>query len=219
MAKNKRTKETLDLRRMLTGHGAGQSRQRFAPAQVIYAQGGAADAMIYVESGWVKITVVAPSGKEAVVALRGEGDFLGTRCLIGRRMGMAIALTACSVIRVTTSALIRMLREEPDFAVMFATYLVRQSVQDQENLVDQLTNSAEKRLARTLLRLADFSCGDSVRPIPARVNQTVLAEMVGTTRSRVSVFMNKFKRRGLIEYNRVGDISVREALQNTLPDG
>jgi CRP-like cAMP-binding protein len=154
MAKEKRSKNLFTLEKILTGHGVGQSREQFAPAQIIYTQGGTSNAMFYVEKGRVKIATVSPNGKEAVVAIRREGDFFGTRCLVAKRMATATALTACSLVRVTTSALVRLLREEPDFAVMFATYLVGQSINDQESLVDHLTNPAEKRLARALLQLA-----------------------------------------------------------------
>lgn len=161
---------------------------------------------------------MSESGKEAVVAIRGPGEFFGTRCLVDRRTGMAAALTACSLIRVTTSALIRLLREEPNFAVMFATYLVKQSIRDQENLVDHLTNPAEKRLARTLLQLANYVDSGDPRSISTPINQGMLANMIGTTRPRVSFFMNKFRRQGLIEYTRDGGLTVRDGLRRYLLD-
>ena len=210
-----KSKRALDPGAALTGHASGQSRLQFPAQHIIYSQGGKADALFYIESGLVKISVVVPSGKEAVVGIRRERDLFGTRCLVGQRMGTATALTATSLIRVTTSAVTRLLREEPDFAVNFAIHLLHQSIYDQENLVDQLTNSAERRLARTLLQLADFSNHD-VSPIPAQINQTLLAEMVGTTRSRINFFMNKFKRQALIEYDRHGGISVRNSLLDLL---
>ena len=201
----------FDFGKLLTGRGSGQMQLHFAANEIVYRQGDKADAAFYVVSGKVKISAVVPSGKEAVVGMRGEGEFFGTRCLISLRAGTATALTDCVLIRITAPALARLLREEPDFAVLFATKLVRQSVSDQEVLVDHLINSAEKRLARTLLRLADFS-GRSAGAIPAKVNQSELASMIGTTRSRVSFFMNGFRRRGLIEYDRHGHIMVRDAL-------
>jgi len=216
MAPDKQGRGSFDPASVLNGHGPGQSRLQCAPGLTVYAQGDSADAAFCVEHGIVKISVVVASGKEVVVAIRRPGDFFGTRCLVGRRLGSANALTESSLIRIGTSALIQLLREVPDFAVMFATYLVRQSIQDQANLVDQLTNSAERRLARTLLTLADFDRGGDTAEIPARINQTVLAEMIGTTRSRVNFFMNKFRRESLIEYNRVGDINVRRGLQRVL---
>lgn len=216
MSKDKRKKPTFDLASLLTGRGAGQSRLSFPPDQVIYPQGSHADAMFYVESGRVKVSVVSPSGKEAVVGIRGEGQFFGARCLIDRRTGTATALTACTLIRVTKAALTRLLREQSDFAVMFTTYLVRQSLNDQESIVDHLTNPAEKRLVRTLLQLANALDDDGPHTISTPINQAVLANMIGTTRSRISFFMNKFKRQGLIIYHRNGQISVLPALRGAL---
>ena len=216
MAKDKERKAQFDPAGVLNGRGPGQLRLEVTAGNVVFTQIDPADAAFYLEQGYVKISVLVPSGKEAVIGIRRPGEFFGTRCLVGKRMGSAMALTDCHIIRISGSALVEMLREIPDLAVMFATYLVRQSVQDQANLVDQLTSSAERRLARALLRLADFDGGGEVAPIPARINQSVLAEMVGTTRSRVNFFMNKFKRQGLIEYNRVGDINVRSSLSRAL---
>jgi CRP/FNR family transcriptional regulator, cyclic AMP receptor protein len=216
MAKDKRKPTNFDPKTLVTGRGAGQSRVTFAPNQVIYTQGDSGDAAYYIESGWVKITSVSPSGKEAVIAIRGEGEFFGTRCLVARRTGTTTTLTACSVIRVTTSALTRLLREEPDFAVMFAKVLVCQSIHDQENLVDHLTNPAEKRLARALLQLANAENEGDLQPITTPINQSLLANMVGTTRPRVSFFMNKFKRDGLIDYRRDGGLRVRDGLRKFL---
>lgn len=156
--------------------------------------------MFYVESGRVITSAVVPSGKEAVTALRGDGDFFGTRSLVAQqRTATATTLTDCALVRLTKATLIRVLREQPDFAELFTIYLMRQSLQDQENLIDHLTNSAEKRLARVLLQLAE--CGGHS---PTLISQDVLAKMIGTTRSRVSFFMNKFRRQGYIEYNRYG---------------
>src|SRR5262249_55468180 len=145
--------------------------------------------LFYVESGWVKMSAVVPSGKEPVIALRRRDELFGARSMVApRRQATAAALTDCSLIRVTKSALNRLLREQPDFAVTFAAYLVRRSICDQESLIDHLTNSAEKRLARTLLQLASEIGGDSAPSIAAgRINQALLANMIGTTRSRVSV--------------------------------
>jgi CRP/FNR family transcriptional regulator, cyclic AMP receptor protein len=216
MAKERRSKNLFAVEKILTGHDAGQSRLQFGPAQIIYSQGSTSNAMFYIEKGWVKIATVSPNGKEAVIAIRREGEFFGTRCLVAKRMATATALTTCSLVRVTTSALIRLLREEPDFAVMFATYLVGQSINDQENLVDHLTNPAEKRLARALLQLAGHVGGAEPRPISTPINQGILANMVGTTRSRVNFFMNNFKRQGFIDYDRYGRVHVRDALRQAM---
>lgn len=219
MATDKQERRGFDPRSVLTGHGPGQMRCWFRLGDSVYEQGDPGDAIFFVENGWIKMTSVSGDGREAVLALRGPGEFLGSRCLLDlSRASTATALTDCSVVRVTKPMLTSLLRNVPDFAEMFATYLVRQSVEDQELLVDQLTNSAERRLARALLRLAVSGSGGDAAPIPARINQTLLAEMVGTTRSRVNFFMNKFKRERLIEYNRVGDINVRNTLSRVLAE-
>jgi len=208
MVQEKGSQGAFDLPRLLTGRGLGQSRVRLAPAEAAYLQDDPADAMFYIENGWVKITIVIASGKEALVAIRGDGELFGMRCLVGRpRTGAAVALTACSLVRVASSTVIRLLREEPDFAVTFACRLAERSIRDQQNLVGRLTNSAEKRLAHALLRLSDRG----LRPITKSVDQAVLASIVGTTRPRVSFFLNRFRRQGLIEYSRVGLLQVREA--------
>lgn len=208
--------EAFDAQKLLTGRKAGQSRLQVGAGETIYAQGDPADAMFYVETGWVKITHIGPNGKEAIVAIRQGGDFFGSRCLVARRAGAAVALTPCSLIRVTTSALIRLLREEPAFAVMFTTYLVQQAIGDQESLVDHLTNPAEKRLARTLLQLAAGGGDRDPQPIPAPISQAVLASMIGTTRPRINFFMNKFKRLGFIDYDRDRQIGVRASLRTLI---
>lgn len=211
MTKDRRATDEFDLRAVLTGRGPGQSRLQLPPEQVIYAQGDAADALFYVESGWVKMSAVVPSGKEPVIALRRADEFFGARSMVAaRRQATATALTDCSLVRVSKSAVNRLLREQPDFAVTFAAALVRRSIFDQESLIDHLTNSAEKRLARTLLQLATEAGDDDADLIPGGINQAMLASMIGTTRSRVSVFLNKFKREGLITYGRHGHVSVHK---------
>jgi CRP/FNR family transcriptional regulator, cyclic AMP receptor protein len=182
-------------------------------------QGDRADALFYIETGRVKVTLVTARGKEAVVSLREEGEFVGSRALVAQQRGFtATALTECSLVRVMAPAVIQLLREEPDFAEMFVTYLVRQSVRDQQNLAGQLTDSSEQRLARALLRLSTNGGGQKPRPIAPRVSQADLASMIGTTRSRVSSFMNKFRKQGFIEYNRRGDVTVHKALSRALHD-
>lgn len=211
MTQDRRAADELDLRAVLTGRGPGQSRLQLAPEHVIYAQGDAADALFYIESGWVKLSAVVPSGKEPVIALRRADEFFGVRSMVGtRRQATATTLTDCSLVRVTKSAVNQLLREQPDFAVTFAVSLVRRSIFDQESLIDHLTNSAEKRLARTLLQLASEASGDDAHFIPGGINQALLASMIGTTRSRVSVFLNKFKRQGLITYGRSGQVRVHK---------
>ena len=170
--------------------------------------------MFYIETGRVKLSIVSPNGKEAVLSLRGDGDFFGVRSLVRvhRRVTTATALTDCTIVRMTTSAMTRLLRDEPDFVELYTSYLMLQHARDQENLADLLTNSAEKRLARILLQLADFGPEGDPKPIPIRISQETLAEMVGTTRSRVNYFLNKFRRLGFIEYK--GNLVVHRALSN-----
>lgn len=220
MGKDKQKPVGGDPRRFLTGHCLGQSQLNRPPDQVIYAQGDAADALFFLEHGLVKVTRVSPGGKEAVVALRKDGEFFGTRCLIKkfRRPVTVTTLTECYLVRITRPALIRLLRDEPDFAETFATWLATQNLRDQETVFDQMTNSAEKRLARVLLQLARIS-GDDANSLPVRINHAVLANMIGTTRPRVSAFMNKFRRFGFIAYNRRGYVSVRNSLLNMLQEG
>jgi CRP/FNR family transcriptional regulator, cyclic AMP receptor protein len=215
MAKAKRGKKRFDPGSVLTGRGPGQARGRFPPGDAVYTQGDAADSVFFVESGWVKMATLAAGGKEAVVALRGPGEFCGSRSLLGvPRSSTATALTDCTVVQVTTRALIRLLREMPDFAEMYTTYLVRQGMHDQQNVVDHLTHSAEQRLARMLLRLADNGLGES--SIPTKISQALFAQMVGTTRPRVSFFMSRFRRQGFIEYGRDGRVRVHNSLRNAL---
>jgi CRP/FNR family cyclic AMP-dependent transcriptional regulator len=215
MAKAKRGKKRFDPGSVLTGHGPGQARGRFAPGDAVYTQGDAADSVFFVEGGWVKMATLAAGGKEAVVALRGPGAFFGSRCLLDMpRSSTATALTDCTVVQMTRPALIRLLREMPDFAEMYTTYLIRQGMHDQQNVVDHLTHSAEQRLARMLLRLADNGLGES--SIPTKISQALFAQMVGTTRPRVSFFMSRFRRQGFIEYGRDGRVRVHNSLRNAL---
>ncbi len=192
----------------------GQSRLRLPPNHIIFAQGDDADAVFYIENGWVKLSVVAPNGREAVATPCGAGEYFGTRSLLEQpRTSTAATLTDCSLIRVTASAFIRLLHDSPGFAEMFTIYLVRRSLSDNENLVFYLTASAEQRLAGTLLRLANLGSGENPGAIPTPINQALLAAMIGATRSQVSVSMNKFRRQGLIDYDRFGSVSVRNPLR------
>ncbi len=195
-------KVSCDPRDFLAHIGAGLTIANYRQNEIICKQGDALDAVFYIESGRVKLSIVSPSGKEAVLSLRGDGDFFGVRSLVRvhRRVTTATALTDCTIARITTSTMIRLLREEPGFVELYTSYLMLQHARDQENVADLLTNSAEKRLARILLQLADFGPEGNPKPIPIRINQESLAEMVGTTRSRVNYFMNKFRQLGLIEY-------------------
>lgn len=218
MALERRPGGKPEAQRFLTGRGPGQSRLQFAPASVVCAQGYISDTLYFIEKGWVKMSVSAPNGKEAVITLRGPGEFLSTRCLIARHRHIASAttLTECTLVRAGSAALRRLIREEPDFAEFFSIYLVQQGLRDQLRLVDQLTDDSERRLARTLLRLAGDELAERPEPISARLSQTDLASMIGTTRSRISHFMNKFRRLGYIGYDRQGFVTVHKSLLRTL---
>ena len=168
--------------------------------------------MFYIKKGKVKVTVVSQQGKEAVVALLGVDEFFGEGCLIGqpKRLAAAVTMSECSVMRVGKSEIQRLLQQEPAFSQMFLSHILARKDRVEEDLVDQLFNSTEKRLARLLLLLANFGKEGRPEPIMAKISQEVLAEMIGTTRSRVSHFMNKFRKLGLISYN--GHIEVNSAL-------
>lgn len=184
MAKPRRRRNVFDPRVVLTGRGHGQVRKRFPAGQVIYSQGDPPDAAFFVESGSIKVSTVVRNGREAVLALPGPGDFFGVRCLLGApRTATATALTDSSLVRITAAALFRMVREVPDFAEMFAMFLVQRCADDQERLISHLTHSAEQRLAYTLLRLASSSREDRALPIP--ISQSLFAKMIGT-HARVS---------------------------------
>lgn len=219
MALERQSGDRPEAQRFLTGRGPGQSRLQCAPGSVVCAQGNISDALHYIEQGWVKMSVSASNGKEAVISLRGPGEFFSTRCLIERHQHLATVttLTDCTLVRTGNAALRRLIREEPDFAEFFATYLVRQELRDQHRLVDQLTDDSERRLARALLRLAGDELGEQPQPISARLSQTDLASMIGTTRSRISHFMNKFRRLGYIGYDRrQGFVTVHKTLLRIL---
>jgi len=180
--------------------------------QIIFAQGDTADAVIYIRKGKVKITVVSKQGKEAVVAILGPEEFLGEGCLIGqpKRLVTATAMTECVTMRVEKAEMLRVLQSEPAFSQIFVSHILARSARIEEDLVDQLFNSTEKRLARVLLLLANFGKEGRPEPIIAKISQQTLAEMIGTTRSRVSHFMNKFRNLGFIEYN--GRLEVHSSL-------
>jgi CRP/FNR family cyclic AMP-dependent transcriptional regulator len=193
---------------------AGRSISKYRMDQIVFSQGEPADSVFYVHEGKVKITVISEQGKEAVVALLGPDEFCGEGCLAGqpRRMATATALTECEIMRLEKAAMIRVLHNEPAFSEMFVAHLLARTIRVEEDLVDQLFNSSEKRLARALLLLANFGKEGRPEPIIAKVSQETLAEMIGTTRSRVSLFMNKFRKLGLIDYN--GHIEVHSSLLN-----
>ena len=204
--------EAFDAKVFLAKAGTGKANLHFRAGTEIFAQGDAADAIYFLQKGKIKITVTAESGKEAVLSIVDAGDFFGEGCLNGQQLRMATvtAMTDCSVMRIDKVTMLAELRDEPKFAEMFIAHLVHRNSRIEEDLVDQLFNSSEKRLARTLLLLANFGKEGKPEPLLAKISQETLAEMIGTTRSRVSFFMNKFRRLGLVEYN--GRIKVNSSL-------
>jgi CRP-like cAMP-binding protein len=183
---------------------------------VIFSQGQPADAVFYVRKGKIKLVVTSKQGKQAVVAILGADEFFGEGCLNGEavRLATARALTESEVMRLEKSEMIRVLHAEPAFAEMFVAHLLTRTSRIQEDLVDQLFNSSEKRLARTLLLLANFGKDDAPQPVSTKISQATLAGIVGTTRSRVSSFMNKFRKLGFIHYN--GELKVNSSLLNVV---
>ena len=194
--------------------GDGRTVLTSRKKQTIFSQGDAADAVFYIQTGKVKLTVVSKQGKEAVVAMLEAGAFFGESCLIGQvvRLATATAIEASSILRITKETMLRMLSEEPSFSKFFTTYLLSHSMRIEEDLVDQLFNSSEKRLASALLLLARFGKEGEPQSCIPNISQETLAEMIGTTRSRVSFFMNKFRKLGFIEYN--GTLNVHSSLLN-----
>ena len=208
--------KTFDLGAFLGRVGAGDNAQNYAAGEAIFLQGDIADAVYYVNNGKVKIAVVSEHGKEAVVAILDKGTFLGEGCLAGQtiRISAAVCLLESNISRIEKSAIIRLIHEEPVFSELFITHLLARAVRVEADLVDQLFNSSEKRLARLLLLLANFGKDSEPEPIIAKISQETLAQMIGTTRARVNFFMNKFRRLGFISYN--GRIEVHSALLNAV---
>ena len=190
----------------LAKFGAGKSSQEYQGDESVFSQGDAADAVFYIQSGKVKLTVVSKRGKEAVIAILPEGSFFGESCLAGRPLRIATARTVerSTIIRVEKRVMVGLLHREPEFAERFLAYLLSRNIRMEADLVDHLFNSSEKRLARLLLLMANF--GQESKPIPliAKMSQETLAEMIGTTRSRVSFFLNRFRDLGFIDYNSGG---------------
>ena len=200
---------------MATTNGMG-SGLKLPAHEAVFRQGDPADAIFYVRTGKVQLTVISDQGKEAFVALFGPGDFFGEGCLAGQtvRLATAVATTPSNIVRIDRASMVRLLHENEDFAEKFMAFLLTRNIRIEADLVDQLFNSSEKRLARLLLVLANFNNDGELRPIVPKISQELLAERVGTTRSRVNQFMNKFRKLGLIEYN--GSIKVHTALLNII---
>lgn len=196
--------ELFDPKEFLANAGIGRTIHRYVQKQAIFSQGKPADAVYYIQEGRVRLSVVSKQGKEATIALLGPGDFLGEGCIASDQpfhMATATATTACSILKIEKQVMLRTLHEEHRFSDTFVAYLVQRHNHTQADLVDQLFNSSEKRLARALLLLARFGKKDKPEEVIPDVSQETLAEMIGTTRSRVNFFMNKFRRLGFIDYN------------------
>jgi CRP-like cAMP-binding protein len=199
-------------RTFLTKVGHGKATLKSPKKTIIFSQGDTADAVFNIQEGKIKLTVVSQQGKEAVVAILERGEFFGEGCLAGQpvRMATATSLEDSALIRIDKQAMINVLHEEASFAALFMSYLLSRNIRIEEDLVDQLFNSTEKRLARTLLLLARYGEPETVHRALPRVSQELLAEMVGTTRSRINFFMNKFRKLGFIEYN--GGLKINNSL-------
>jgi len=197
--------------------GLGRTILDLKKGQTIFSQGDAANAVFYIQKGKIRLTVISKRGKEATISLLGAGNFLGEECIATiqpQRMATAIALTPANVLRIERSEMKRVLHEEKLFSEIFVTYLLARNARIQEDLVDHLFNSSEKRLARALLLLAQFGKDGAPETVIPKMSQETLAEMIGTTRSRVSFFMNRFRKMGFIEYN--GKLSVHSSLLNVI---
>jgi CRP/FNR family transcriptional regulator, cyclic AMP receptor protein len=214
----KKRKETLgfDPKVFLAKVGKGRILAEHKKNEVVFSQGDPADAIFYIQKGKIKLTVVSKQGKEAVIAILGANDFFGEGCLAGQplRMSSAAALTECSVMRLGKPSVVRVLKEEPAFSELFLRYMLSRNIRIEEDLVDQLFNSSEKRLARVLLLLANFGKEGKPELVIPKISQETLAEIVGTTRSRVSYFMNRFRDLGFIKYN--GGLEVHSSLLNVV---
>ncbi|MGC2328934.1 MAG: Crp/Fnr family transcriptional regulator [Candidatus Sulfotelmatobacter sp.] len=202
----------FDPAKFLANAGIGKTIRGYAPRAVVFSQGDAADSVFYIQTGRARLSIVSKQGKEATLGLFGPGDFLGEGCIASDqplRMATATATTACSVLEIEKKQMLRTLHAQHEFSDVFVAYLIMRNSRTQEDLVDQLFNSSEKRLARALFLLANFGKDKSEKVVP-NISQETLAEMIGTTRSRVNFFMNRFRKLGLIEYN--GGLLVHSSL-------
>ena len=207
-------KRDFDPNAFLATIGDGRKAMLFAKKQTVFAQGDPTDAVFYLQTGKVRLTVVSKTGKEATLGILSDGSFFGEGSLAGQviRMGSATAMTDCSVLRIEKKAMMRALHQEHTFSDLFVAYLLARNIHYEEDLVDQPFNSCEKRLARVLLMLAHFGKEGVPETVVPKISQETLAEMIGTTRSRVSFFMNRFRKLGFIHYN--GGLQVHSSLLN-----
>jgi CRP/FNR family cyclic AMP-dependent transcriptional regulator len=211
-----KAKSRFDPRLFLAKVGKGRTISEYGKDRVVFLQGDPGDAVFYIHRGKVKLSVVSKSGKEAVIGILGAGDFLGEACLAGQAVcrATATAMSDCSIVRLEKLETIRVLNSELSFFEMFLAYLLSRNMRIEADLVDQLFNSSEKRLARALLLLANFGKEGKPQPVVAGISQETLAEMIGTTRSRVNLFMNRFRKLGFIEYNR--ELHIHSSLLNII---
>jgi CRP-like cAMP-binding protein len=207
-------KAAFDPKIFLSKVNGGRTLAEYRKHQIVYRQGDPADAVFYMQTGKAKVTVLSELGKEAVVAVLGPGDFFGEGCLAGQVLRLATVgtLMECAITRMPKAEIVSVIHTEPAFAELFIAHLLARNSRVEADLVDQLFNSSEKRLARTLLLLANFGKAGAPEPVLAKISQETLAEMIGTTRSRVSFFMNRFRKLGFIDYN--GHIEVHRSLLN-----
>ena len=214
--KSPKTKAPFDPKIFVANVGQGKAVTKYQKGQVIFSQGDAADAVFFIQKGHIKLTVTSEQGKEAVIAILGPGSFFGEGCLNGHalRISTTTAMDDCTITRITKAAMISTMHSEPGFSELFMTYLLERNGRIEEDLIDQLFNSSEKRLARLLLLLANFGKESTPNPVVGKISQETLAEMIGTTRARVSFFMNKFRKLGFIEYN--GSLTVHNSLLNVV---
>jgi CRP-like cAMP-binding protein len=206
----------FDPKTFLSTVNGGRKIEAFPKKKTIFAQGDSSDAVFYIQEGKIKLTVVSETGKEATIGILNEGDFFGEGCLTGQalRLCSASATTDCTVMRIDKKAMVEVLHREHAFSDMFVTYLLTRNIRYEEDLVDQLFNSSEKRLARILLLLAHFGKDGKPEIVIPKISQESLAEMVGTTRSRVSFFMNRFRKLGFIDYDGGSGLQVHSSLLN-----
>ncbi len=220
MLPQKKKEEFFDPKIFLASAGKGRTLADHKKNHAIFVQGDAADALFYIQKGKIKLTVVSKQGKEAVVALLGAGDFFGEGCLAGQsvRMASASSMSDCSILRMEKAVVIRLLHDQPAFSELLLHHLLSRNIRIEEDLVDQLFNSSEKRLARVLLLLANFGKEGKPELVIPKISQETLAEIVGTTRSRVSFFMNRFRKMGFIRYNGQFDsgLEVHSSLLNVI---
>jgi CRP/FNR family cyclic AMP-dependent transcriptional regulator len=216
MPKNRNKKKSFDMRQYLSSEGPSRQIVNFKKGQIIFTQDDPCDDVLYVQSGNAKLSIVNPQGKEAVLAIVGAGDFLGEGCIVGNpvRMATATAMAAVNVMRIEKKEIMRALHDEQEFAGTFINYMLERNLKIEADLVDQLFNSSEKRLARALLILARYGKAGEPETMVAKISQETLAELVGTTRSRVNFFMNKFRKLGFIHYN--GGLQVHKSLLNVV---